>query len=133
MPVPPRILLVMGDQWPRALLRAALREAGYDAVGTRTAAGAARQLAPAAGRGPVALVLVDHDAAGADPGTILALESTPGAPPMVLVAQATREPPAGPWKRTVRRPVSVGELVDLVRSLVPLPKQLRHPIDPVRG
>ena len=28
--LPPRILLVMPAQWPRALLRASLREVGYD-------------------------------------------------------------------------------------------------------
>lgn len=29
----PRVLILQPDHWPRALLRAELREAGYDAVG----------------------------------------------------------------------------------------------------
>ena len=32
MQVPPRVLIVMDDQWHRALLRAALRDVGYDAM-----------------------------------------------------------------------------------------------------
>src|SRR3954468_17682428 len=57
----PRVLLVMTDQWPRALLRAALRECGYDAVGTRSVAGAARLAAPDEGRGPVGLVVLEQE------------------------------------------------------------------------
>ncbi|HYT63063.1 MAG TPA: hypothetical protein VEL50_04145 [Gemmatimonadales bacterium] len=33
---PPRILVVSGEQWPRALLRAQLDEAGYDPIGAGT-------------------------------------------------------------------------------------------------
>src|SRR5512142_2916514 len=33
--LPPRILVVMPAQWPRALVRAELRERGYDAAGAR--------------------------------------------------------------------------------------------------
>src|SRR5437667_11841947 len=60
--LPPRILLVMPAQWPRALLRAALREEGYDASGTRAVNGALYQAAPDPARGPVRLVLADQDA-----------------------------------------------------------------------
>ena len=126
---PPRILLVMPDQWPRALLRASLREAGYDAVGARSVRGAARQAAPAPERGPVALVVVDDDAAVEEAEALRALASSLGAPPMLLVAHAIREPPRGAWTRTVRRPVSVAELSDVVQALVPLPAAARVPLD----
>src|SRR3954471_623462 len=59
-PPPPRVLLVMPEQWPRALLRAALREAGYDALGAPGLAGGRRYLADVPGRGAVRLVLVDQ-------------------------------------------------------------------------
>src|SRR5690242_17989066 len=36
---PPRVLLVMSDHWPRALIRAELIERGLDAVGTPGPAG----------------------------------------------------------------------------------------------
>jgi len=43
---PPRILVVSGEQWPRALLRAQLDEAGYDAIGDIVAT--VRRLVPLA-------------------------------------------------------------------------------------
>ncbi len=129
MTLPPRILLIMPDQWPRALLRASLREAGYDAVGARTVEGAQRQGRPARERGPVALVVVDHDAAVGETAPLRDLTSALGDPPVVLLAHATREPPAGPWTRVVRRPLSVAELSDVVKAIVPLSANARMPID----
>ncbi len=129
MTFPPRILIIIPDQWPRALLRAALREAGYDAVGARSVHGAVRHAGPAPGRGPVALVVLDHDAVAADPDAFDALMAASGRPPAILVAHATREPPAGPWARIVRRPLSVHELAADVETMVPLAPELRHPID----
>ena len=125
----PRILLIMPDQWPRALLRASLREAGYDAVGTRSVRGAERQAAPAPERGPVVLIVVDHEAAVEEPGVLRDLVASLGDPATVLVEHAMREPPAGAWTRVVRRPVSVEGLCDLVMSLAPLPRDARVPID----
>lgn len=52
----------MPEHWPRALLRAALREAGYDAVGAPGLSGALRYRAAAPDRGPVRLVVIDRDA-----------------------------------------------------------------------
>ena len=63
LPLPPRVVVVSGDQWPRAGLRAELRAAGYDAVGARDlfeALVAYPHDAP--GRGAVALLVVDQDA-----------------------------------------------------------------------
>jgi len=56
----PRVLIAMPEQWPRALLRAALREAGYDAVGTRNLGTAQRTQSDEPDRGPVRLVVVDQ-------------------------------------------------------------------------
>lgn len=129
-PLPPRILLVMSAQWPRALLRAALREEGYDASGTRAVNGALYQAAPDPARGPVRLVLVDQDALGE--GHMRQVEElrarTSGAP-MLLLAPATRQAQDGPWVRVIRRPVSIAELVRAIASLAPLSPDARHPID----
>jgi hypothetical protein len=57
---PPRVLLVMPDRWHRALLRAQLRELGYDALGAPDLAGGLLYPAPEPERGPVALIVVDQ-------------------------------------------------------------------------
>ena len=56
---PPRILVVSREQWPRALLRAQLGEAGYDAIGTGTLSRALRHAPDDAERGPLRVVVVD--------------------------------------------------------------------------
>lgn len=119
----------MTDQWPRALLRAALREGGYDAVGTRALAGAARLAADAPDRGPVGLVILAQEAlAGADRSDLDRLHEAAGAP-IVLLAKAGGGDSAGPWVRVVHRPVSIGELVRVVEALVPLSADDRRPLD----
>lgn len=125
--LPPRILLVMPDQWPRALLRAELRNAGYDALGATGLAVAGYHARPSADRGPLRLIVLDQDALP-DPADLGPLGDASDAP-ILLVAHALRDPPPGPWARVVRRPVSVGELVRTVEELVPLPPAAHRPID----
>jgi hypothetical protein len=128
--LPPRILLVMPTQWPRALLRAALREEGYDASGTRAVNGALYQTAPDPARGPVRLVLIDQDAVSeGDMGQLEELRDRISGAPIVLLAPATRRVQAGPWTRVIRRPVNIAALMQLIQSLVPLPPGSRHPVD----
>jgi hypothetical protein len=128
--LPPRILLVMPAQWPRALLRAALREVGYDASGTRALKTAFSQAAPDPARGPVRLVLLDQEALAEDEGGDLeALRSRAFAAPIVLLASATRRPREGPWAGVIRRPTSIAALVQEIESRVPLAPEARHPID----
>jgi hypothetical protein len=125
----PRVLLVMSDQWPRALLRGALRECGYDAVGTRTLAGAARLTVPDRSRGPVGLVVLAQETlTSAEQGDLDRLRMATSAP-IVLLAPATRRVETGPWTRVIKRPVSIGTLVAAVESLVPLPVGARRPAD----
>ena len=127
---PPRILLVMPAQWPRALLRAALREVGYDASGTRALKGALYQAAPDPARGPLRLVLLDQDALTDDEGSYLEkLRDRTSNAPMVLLAPATRRVREGPWMRVIRRPTSIAALVQLIESLVPLAPGARRPVD----
>jgi hypothetical protein len=128
--LPPRILLVMPAQWPRALLRAALREVGYDASGTRALKAALYQATPNPARGPVRLVVLDQEALAEDEGSDLdALRSRTLAAPIVLLAPATRRVREGPWTRVIRRPTSIAALVQEIESLIPLMPEARHPID----
>jgi DNA-binding response OmpR family regulator len=124
------VLLVMPEQWPRALLRAALREVGYDAVGTRDLMDALRVQPDASERGPVRAIVVDQAALpsrGISPFTRL-LEQH-GNPPAILLARPTRAHPEGPWSRVLQRPVSVADIVAAVQELVPLEPAARQPVD----
>jgi hypothetical protein len=127
-PLPPRVLLVMSDQWPRALLRAALREVGYDASGTRVLSMVRGRIAPEAGRGPVRLVVLDQNAlTEADAPELEALSSA--GIPIVLLAPAVRRLHGGPWTQVIRRPFSIGDLVQAIERLVPLAPEARRPVD----
>ena len=120
----------MPAQWPRALLRAALREKGYDASGTRAVNGALYQAAPDPARGPVRLVLVDQDALGeGDVARVHELRARLADAPILLLAPATRRVQEGPCAGVVRRPISISQLVQAIESLAPLSPEARHPID----
>ena len=127
----------MPEQWPRALLRAALREVGYDALGAPGLAGALRYRVQAPSRGPVRLVLVDQAALSGDEAltlltTLLQRCENPAA---ILLARAV--PMSGPpekaepvpWTRVLRRPVSIDGIVAAVRELLPLPWGTSRPLD----
>jgi DNA-binding response OmpR family regulator len=120
----------MPAQWPRALLRAALREVGYDASGTRSLTAALYQAAPDSARGPVRLVVLDQEALSEDEGSHLeALRSHTSAAPIMLLAPTTRRVREGPWARVIRRPTSIATLVQEIESLIPLAPEARQPID----
>jgi hypothetical protein len=123
----PRVLLIMPDQWPRALLRAQLREDGYDAIGARSVEEALVYRPEVAERGPVRLVLVDADAVGE--GALAGLLDRHGNPPCALLAHAGQEVPPGDWVRVIRRPASIADLARAVGELAPLPERSRGPLD----
>jgi DNA-binding response OmpR family regulator len=134
---PPRVLLVMPEQWPRALLRAALREAGYDALGAAGLAAALRYRTESPGRGLVRLILVDQAAlADEESATVLdALLRRHGYPAAVLLARAMPAHPLpataspAPWRRVIRRPASIADLIATVQALLPLPPGSGRPIE----
>jgi hypothetical protein len=124
------VLVVMPEQWPRALLRSALREAGYDAVGTRGLVPALRIGAHEPDRGPVRLVVVDQGAMGQENDDAFArLMERHDDPATLLLARATSAEPKGRWERVLRRPLSVGDIVAAVQRALPLPVAMRHAID----
>jgi hypothetical protein len=124
------VLIAMADQWPRALLRAALREVGYDAVGTRSIATALRIRAFERNRGPVRLLIVDQSAwSGAAAKEFARLLSRHNAPATILLARSTVARPNESWGRVLLRPVSVADVVVAVQEVLPLPGEARHPLD----
>ena len=125
--ISPRVLVVMQDQWRRAMLRAALREVGYDAVGTRDGVEALLVKADAPDRGRVGLIIADQDSVTERVSAALH-DRNPGAP-MVLLARATLEAPQGDWSRILRRPFSIADVVSATEELLPLQEPLRHPLD----
>jgi DNA-binding NtrC family response regulator len=124
-PIPPvgpgraRILIVSADRWPRALLRAELRDAGYDAIGASSLSRALRYPPDDAERGPVRLVVVDSATAAAEP---VALERAPQRYPGVpfVLIRGAGAASRGPWAAILQRPLSIGDIVAAVRRLVPL-------------
>jgi DNA-binding response OmpR family regulator len=128
--VTPRVIIVMPEQWPRALLRAALREEGYDAIGARSLREAVAYPRAEPGRGPVRLVMVDATAEDAGALELLdVLRRAHAHPLFVLVAGAGRPLPSGPWDRVLRRPASIDAIVAEVRQALPLLPEARHPLD----
>jgi hypothetical protein len=120
----------MPEQWPRALLRAALRELGYDAVGTRSLSSALSVQPKEADRGPVRLIVLDQSVLGSTGDDELArLLARLSSPATILLARPTIAAPAGPWQRVLQRPVSVGDILSAVQALLPLSLGQRHPID----
>jgi hypothetical protein len=124
------VLIVQTAQWPRALLRAALRHEGYDALG-------ARDLREALSysdeeereRGPVRLIILDREVLeGHDSFLAELLERHHGA--LTLVLESAFHPPvAGVWHRVLRHPVTIADIVRTTQELVPLASAAVRPID----
>lgn len=112
----------MAAQWPRALLRAELREAGYDAVGARDLDDAATYPRDEAGRGPVRLIILDQAVipSSNDPRLIALLQTHPEAQ-TVLLAGAFQPPLPGKWGQVLRHPTTVAEIIQTAQRLLPRP------------
>jgi hypothetical protein len=127
---PPRVLIVMSEQWRRSLLRAALREVGYDAVGASALSSARRIPAIEPNRVRVGLIIVDQPALRNNRAEDVARLTAAHAPaPAILLARSMVAVPSGPWRRILPRPLSIADVVTEVQSLLPLAQNLRHPLD----
>ncbi len=126
---PPRVVIVFAERGPRALLRAELREAGYDAIGASSLATALRYPPVVSDRGPVRLFILDHPAAAAAPALLERARTRYAGSRFLLITGPGRAAPGGPWDRVLPRPLTIGDIVAAVRRLVPLPADLRVPLD----
>jgi hypothetical protein len=109
----------MPDQWHRALLRAELRELGYDALGAADVAGGLLYPRQEAGRGAVRLILVDQRALTTTGHALLPELLARHEAPAVLLAPAGGPPAAGPWIRVLSRPLSIADITQTVQELLP--------------
>jgi len=126
---PPKVLIVMAEQWPRAQLRAALREAGYDALGASDLDEALTYPAVERGRGPVRLVVLDQAVLqGGREAALPGLLRHHGEPATLLLASVMAVPPSGPWSQVLQRPASIADIMRAVQALLELPATA-HPID----
>lgn len=108
-----KTILVVGRDWKfRALLRAQLREEGFDALGFETLGEAIEELtrtAPA----PAVVVFDTTDATAPEKAQLAELAERL---PVLLVASA-QEPVEPARLRLLRRPVALGAVVREVKSL----------------
>jgi hypothetical protein len=116
----PTVLVVMASHWPRALLRAALREAGYNAVGSSTLKEA---LAFSAGDdGRVGLIVLDHTVVnGRDHPLLADLLARHSHALTLKIESATHRSDSRAWSHVLWRPVSIAEIVGATQSLLPSP------------
>jgi DNA-binding response OmpR family regulator len=106
-----KTVLVVGRDWKfRALLRAQLREEGYDALGFEALQDAESEAAVAA-----ALLFDTTDARPDEWHPVL--QRLSGQLPVVVVANAT-EAAEIPGARVLRRPLSVADVVQAVHELI---------------
>lgn len=111
----PRILLVMPEHWPRALLRAELIERGYDVVGTPDLAAALLVRPVEKDRAPVRVIAIDQDVLVEPQSRLLdLLVCRHRNPRLVLLARAQLERPPGAWEEVVHRPALIGEIAAAV-------------------
>lgn len=107
-----KTVLVVGRDWKfRALLRAQLREEGFDALGFETLEAAAAELA---GATPAAMVFDTAEAPAHELTQLPALSEKL----FVLVVASAGEPLALPAAHILRRPVQLGQLVAALASRI---------------
>ena len=112
----PRVLVVMEAQWPRALLLAALQDAGYDTLGAATVAEALAHPAREPGRSPIRLIVVDHHLSPNESAVADLLRHFEGAVPLRL-RSALQPATPGTDSESLRYPLTIGDVVQRVEDL----------------
>jgi hypothetical protein len=124
------VLIVMPDQGRRALLRAALRDTGYDALGAPDFAEALSYPATERGRGPVRLVILDQAVLlDGDDAPLTRLLNRFGEPTTLLLSSAMAPRPESSFGRVIQRPTSIAHITRAVQHLLALPAATAHPMD----
>ena len=105
-----KTLLVVGRDWKfRALLRAQLREEGYHALGFETL-----QDAESEATGAAALIFDTSEASPTDWQPVL--QRLAAQLPVIVVASTSQEVTVA-GARLLRRPLSLGDIINVVREL----------------
>jgi hypothetical protein len=126
----PRVLIVMAAQWPRALIRAALRQAGYDALGAADLREALAYPAEEEQRGPVRLIILDQSVLRGPDDKLAGELVDRHAGALTLVLESAFHPSVeGVWQRVIRHPATIADIVETARELLPLPPAAAHPMD----
>lgn len=121
----------MAARSPRALLRAALRQAGYDALGASNLEEALAYPVSEANRGPVRLVIFDQGVIPDEQdGLVARLLNRHGEPSTLLLANAVVPPRnAQWWGQVIQRPFSIADVMGAVQQLLALPPASAPPLD----
>jgi hypothetical protein len=127
--LPPRVLIVQTAQWPRALLRAALRHEGYDALGARDLKEALSYSDEEIERGPVRLIIFDRDVLEGHDSLVAELTGRYQDALTLLLESAFHPSVEGSWPRVLHHPVTIADIVRTVQDLVPLPSGPVQPVD----
>jgi hypothetical protein len=126
---PPRVLIVQAAQWPRALLRAALRQEGYDALGARDLTEALAYPESEEKRGPVRLIILDQELLEGHASLLAELLGRHHDVLTLVLESAFRPPVQESWPHVLRHPVTIAEIVQTTQKLLPLPSAALHPLD----
>jgi hypothetical protein len=126
---PPRVLIVQAAHWPRALLRAALRHEGYDAVGARDLSEALSYPELEKRRGPVRLIVLDQEALEGHDSLVAELKKRYPEAATLVLESAFQPSVQGSWPHVLRHPVTIADIVRRTQELLPLPSTAVHPID----
>lgn len=113
------------------MLRAELRELGYDALGAPDLAGSLLYPAEDPDRGAVGVIVVDQRALTNVGETLLPELRARHRAPAILLASAGTSHAAGRWTRVLTRPVSIGEIARSVQELLP-PTSHQADLEPPR-
>jgi hypothetical protein len=127
--IPPRVLIVQAAQWPRALLRAALRHEGYDALGARDLKEALSYSEEESERGPVRLIILDQEVLEGHDSLLAELLGRHRDGLTLVLESAFRPSVQASWPHVLRHPVTIADIVHTTQALVPLPSTEVHPID----
>lgn len=119
----------MAAQWPRALLRAALRQEGYDALGARDLDEALSYPEVEENRGPVRLLILDQEVLEGNNELLAELLVRHHNPDTLILESALHPSPEGAWPRVLRHPVSIADITKTAQELLPLAYGAVHPID----
>ncbi|HEX7119443.1 MAG TPA: hypothetical protein VF212_11685 [Longimicrobiales bacterium] len=121
----PRVLIVMPDDWPRALLRTKLRDRGYNAIAAPSLADAFVYPVSDPEAGTIRLLVLDQAALDAE--ALERFTQRHRGVRVLLLAFSTGEAPPGPWAAVIRRPAQAGEVPQAIEEIVPLTPVVHRP------